>query len=85
VRRRLITTRLPTPAPTTDTGYEGYPYDPIYDSLGFGFGGFDHFRHDRDFGQGRGDHDFAQHAGHGFARFGGRRFAAHGSFSGHHG
>jgi hypothetical protein len=76
--------------PGAYNGYEGYPYNPIYGSLGFGFGGFDRFHHDRDFGHGHADHDFAEHAGHGFARFGQHGFAAHGgfghgSFGGHHG
>ena len=81
--------------PGVYSGYEGYPYDPAYGSLGFGFGGFDNFRHDRDFhhdrgfhhdrdfGHGHDDHNFAQHAGHGFGGFGGHGFAAHGGFGGH--
>ncbi len=56
-------------------GYEGYPYDPIYGSFGFGFGGFDHFHRERDFGHGHDDHGLAQHAGHAFARAGGHGFA----------
>ncbi|HME22715.1 MAG TPA: hypothetical protein VKI44_15505 [Acetobacteraceae bacterium] len=61
-------------------GYEGYPYDPTYDSLGFGFGSVDHFHrfeHDRDFDHG--------HDGHGFAPFGGHGFAARGGFGRHRG
>jgi hypothetical protein len=81
--------------------YDGYLYDPTYDSLGFGFAGFGRFDHERDFNHGHEDHDFAQHTGHsfarfggrdlaahdghGFARFGGHAFAAHGSFGGHRG
>jgi hypothetical protein len=83
------------------SSYNGYPYDTTYDSLGFGFGGFDHFDRDRDFDHGHDDRDFAQHAGHhfarfgehgfaehgghGFARFGGHGFAAHGGFGGRRG
>lgn len=58
-----------------DNGYGEYPYDSFDGSLGFGFGGFDHFHHDRDFGREHDEHDFAQHAGHGFARFGGHGLA----------
>lgn len=69
-------------------GYEGYPYGPIYGSLGF-----DHFHHDRGFGHGYYAHVFARHAGHGFARVGGHGFAenvghgfaGHGGFGGHRG
>ncbi len=68
-------------------GYEGYPYGyaPVDGSLGFGFGGFDHFHHDRGFGHGLDEHHFAPHAGTGFARFGGHGFAALGGFGGHRG
>jgi hypothetical protein len=68
--------------------YDGYPYDPTYDSLGFVFGGLRRFDHERDFDHRRDDHDFAQHTGRGFARSGGHDFAAHGEhgfarFGGH--
>ena len=77
--------------PGVYSGYQGYPYDPVYGSLGFGVGGLDDFHHDRDFGHGHGDHDFGQHAGHGLAPFGGHGFAGnighgfagHGGFGGH--
>ena len=68
-----------------DNGYDGYPYDPSYGSLGFGFGDFDHFHHGRDFGHGHHEHDFAQHAGHGFARFGGHSLAGNIGRGGHGG
>ena len=63
-------------------GYVGYPYDPIYSSLDFGFGGF---HHDRDFHHGPDGHMFGQHGGHGFARVGGHGFAGRGGFGGHGG
>lgn len=77
--------------PGVYSGYQGYPYDPVYGSLGFGFGGFDHFHHDRDFGHWHGDHDFEQHAGRGLTPFGEHRFAGNighgfagrGGFGGH--
>jgi hypothetical protein len=72
-------------AATYPHAYNGYPYDPIYGSLDFGFGGFGRFHHDRDFDHGHDGHGFAQHGGHGFARVGGHGFAGRGGFGGHGG
>ena len=77
--------------PGVYSGYQGYPYDPVYGSLGLGFGGLDDIHHDRDSGRRREDHEFGQHAGHGLAPFGGHGFAGnighgfagHGGFGGH--
>lgn len=72
-------------APYAYNGYTGYYDDPGYDSLDFGFGDFDHFRHDRDFDHGHEGLHFAHHVGGGFAHVGGHGFAGHGGFGGHGG
>jgi len=55
-------------------GYDGYPYDPIYGSFDFDYGGWDGGHHGWDHGGwDHGDHGFAEHGGDGGHDGGGHR------------